>query len=529
MKLADLTGNLRRASLVIGGCFLLVTIGIASVTVILRSYARLGLQQTQTLTSEFLPGLVTLGRLQEGTLKLNSISLQYALAKDEAGMTLQQETFGKQREAIARYIAELSADAHDGRVRDAIGAFSQSVTNYAQASQKFQALLRSGDFEKAMATLDHEVASAQQQLETQLRALSEQYANLANGAGAATATSIAESGRVGTIGLTVVVGVALVSMAAALASASVITRRLREAGAALSRSTEVVQHRSEQLSTSSQSLSSGANAQASAVEESSASLEEMAGMTSRNSENADRATSFAREARRSADVGSEEMRAMIAAMNDIKRSGDDIAKIIKTIDEIAFQTNILALNAAVEAARAGEAGLGFAVVAEEVRALAQRSAEAARETAAKIENSIGKTGQGVAISEKVARNLREIVDKVRQADELIAEVAAASREQSQGVKQISSAVAQMDKIVQTNAAGAQEMSGVAAELNAQAQASRTNLDELVGLIDGRKVDSPAKLQRADDTEGADSQAARAELWESAPVRAEARPTALLRL
>ena len=127
------------------------------------------------------------------------------------------------------------------------------------------------------------------------------------------------------------------------------------------------------------------------------------------------------------------MQAMTTAMEAIKVSSDDIAKIIKTIDEIAFQTNILALNAAVEAARAGEAGMGFAVVADEVRNLAQRSAQAAKETAAKIEGAIGKTAQGVEISAKVAQALNDIVAKVRQVDELVAEVASASREQTQGI------------------------------------------------------------------------------------------------
>ena len=135
-----------------------------------------------------------------------------------------------------------------------------------------------------------------------------------------------------------------------------------------------------------------------------------------------------------------EMQAMSSAMNDIKSSSDDIAKIIKTIDEIAFQTNILALNAAVEAARAGEAGAGFAVVADEVRNLAQRCAQAAKETASKIEDSVQKSTNGVEISAKVAISLQEIVSKTRQVDELAGEVATTSVEQSQGIEQVNTAV-----------------------------------------------------------------------------------------
>ena len=167
-----------------------------------------------------------------------------------------------------------------------------------------------------------------------------------------------------------------------------------------------------------------------------------------------------------------------------KAAGDDIAKIIKTIDEIAFQTNILALNAAVEAARAGEAGMGFAVVADEVRNLAQRAAQSAKETAAKIENAVTKTALGVQISEKVAKSLQEIVEKARQVDTLAAEVASASKEQSQGIEQVNGAVAQMDKVTQTNAANAEESASASEELNAQAQTLKEAVTELLQLVDG---------------------------------------------
>jgi methyl-accepting chemotaxis protein len=238
-----------------------------------------------------------------------------------------------------------------------------------------------------------------------------------------------------------------------------------------------------EVSIASQNLAQGSGEQAASIEETSSSLEELASMTRRNAENAQKANDLARQTRQAADKGAADMQAMAAAMEAIRISSDDIAKIIKTIDEIAFQTNILALNAAVEAARAGEAGMGFAVVADEVRNLAQRSAQAARETAAKIQGAIGKTAQGVEISGLVGRTLDEIVIKARQVDELASEVAGASREQTSGITQINSAVGQMDRVTQSNAASAEESAAAAQELNAQAETMKrlvTNLVELVG-------------------------------------------------
>jgi methyl-accepting chemotaxis protein len=239
-------------------------------------------------------------------------------------------------------------------------------------------------------------------------------------------------------------------------------------------------------------MAGGATQQASALEETSSSLHEMASMTTRNSENAQNAKTLANAARTTADAGAAEMEQMKSAMGAIKGSSLEISKIIKTIDEIAFQTNILALNAAVEAARAGEAGLGFAVVAEEVRNLAQRSAQAAKETAEKISMSTEKSEQGVRISEKMAGNLSAIVEKTRQLDERIAEIAQSSQEQSEGINQVNAAVANMDKITQSNAALAQQSASASEELKSQATQVRLAVTELLRMAraDADAADAP---------------------------------------
>jgi methyl-accepting chemotaxis protein len=238
------------------------------------------------------------------------------------------------------------------------------------------------------------------------------------------------------------------------------------------------------VAASSQSLAEGASEQAASLEETGASLEEMASMTQRNTETAEHVKALAAEARHAGDAGAVDMQAMSAAMADIKNASDGIAKIIRTIDEIAFQTNILALNAAVEAARAGEAGMGFAVVADEVRNLAQRAAQAAKETATKIEDSVQKSQNGVQISAKVAASLAEIVAKAREVDELAAQVATASKEQTQGIAQVNTAVSQMDKVTQSNAANAEESASAAEEMNAQAEAVRQAVKQLEALVGG---------------------------------------------
>ena len=223
-----------------------------------------------------------------------------------------------------------------------------------------------------------------------------------------------------------------------------------------------------EISTGAQNLAEGANEQASSLEEVSSSLEEMSSMTKQNADNSNQAKILATEARSAANSGDSSMKKMAEAIKEIKQSSDNTAKIIKSIDDIAFQTNLLALNAAVEAARAGEAGKGFAVVAEEVRNLAMRSAEAARNTADMIEEAVKNADGGVKITEEVASALGKIVDRAQKVGDLIAEIAAASNEQAIGIEQVNTAVAQMNQVTQSNAASSEESASAAEELSSQA-------------------------------------------------------------
>ncbi len=295
-----------------------------------------------------------------------------------------------------------------------------------------------------------------------------------------------------------------------------LNRTLRDTSGTLTQGAVQIAAASGQVSATSQSLAEGASEQAASLEEISSSLEELASTTKHNAENAASAKLSADAARSSAEHGADEMRKMEAAMTGIRESSSDISKIIKTIDEIAFQTNILALNAAVEAARAGEAGAGFAVVADEVRSLAQRCAVAARETTDKISDAARRSEEGVALSVGVAASLQEIVVKSREVDRLVAEVANASREQSNGIEQVNTAVSQMDKVTQTNAASAEESASAAEELNAQSTELRHAARDLAALV-GLKLDDGGDARPSRAT----GQKTRA--TESAPVRTPRKP------
>ncbi|AGF57371.1 methyl-accepting chemotaxis protein [Clostridium saccharoperbutylacetonicum] len=224
-----------------------------------------------------------------------------------------------------------------------------------------------------------------------------------------------------------------------------------------------------QISDGSQALARGATEQASSLEELTASITEIAAQTKENSGNANTAKELALKVKENANDGNEHMSEMLKSMGEINESSANISKIIKVIDEIAFQTNILALNAAVEAARAGQHGKGFAVVAEEVRNLAARSANAAKETTTLIEGSIKKAERGTEIANNTAKALYEIVDGVSKAATLVSEIAASSEEQATGITQINVGIEQVSQVVQTNSATAEESAAASEELSSQSE------------------------------------------------------------
>ncbi len=283
-----------------------------------------------------------------------------------------------------------------------------------------------------------------------------------------------------------------------------INRRLRATAAELKEGSHQVVAAATQVATSSQSLSQGATEQAASLEETSASMEEMASMTRKNAENAHQAATLVAGVAQQVEESNAALKGMVASMSAIRESSNKVAKIIKTIDEIAFQTNILALNAAVEAARAGEAGMGFAVVADEVRNLAQRSAQAAKDTAGLIEESIARSQEGAGKVEQVATAIATITSSVSQVKAIVHEVHEASRQQTQGIDQVAQAIAQMEKVTQTTAATAEESAAASEELNAQAEGSMAVVHDLEEMVGGSAATPVAEPDQAPPSAGGGS-------------------------
>jgi methyl-accepting chemotaxis protein len=415
-------------------------------------------------------------------------------APAESDLKLLEKLVSEYTNTVATFSAqveELKKHDDQGKLRDSLVALEPDLASLRSSSSNVFRLSAQFQQVEAMALLQSEVSKVQDRVGTALDGFMKSALEAAQ---VQPGLIVQQAERANRLILVICVVVFVVTLgAAALLVRTKIVRPLQQVADGLVASFETTGEAVGEIAVSGQAVADGAAQQAASLEETSASLEEISSMTRHNAEHANTAKQLANQTRAAAESGARHMQVMSEAVAAIKGSSDNISKIIKTIDEIAFQTNILALNAAVEAARAGEAGMGFAVVAEEVRALAQRSAQAARETTAKIEDSIAKSERGVQLNEEVMGELNEIVSKVRQVDELIRQIAAGSGEQSSGIAQVNTAVAQMDKLTQANAANAEKSAFAAQNLKAQAENTKVAVAQLLDLIRGTAEAGEAKL------------------------------------
>lgn len=285
---------------------------------------------------------------------------------------------------------------------------------------------------------------------------------------------------------TIVAGLILL-VSLGLMISNMITKPIKQAIDNLNVGTEEVSSASSQVAAASQALAEGTSEQAAAVQETSSTLEETSSMVHQNRENTQQAATLAKQTKQFAEQSNGEMGKMSTSMTELKNSSNEIAKIIKVIDEIAFQTNILSLNAAVEAARAGDAGKGFAVVAEEVRNLAQRSAQAAKDTTVIIESNINLSDSSVDIAKKVKDSVESIGEQTTKVSDLLEEISVATNEQAQGVEQINKAVSQMEAALQSNAQTADEAASASRSLSEQAINVKDVVNTLIVLVDGEEA------------------------------------------
>ena len=373
-----------------------------------------------------------------------------------------------------------------GRIQDPteknlFASFKAAQASYEEIFNRGMQLCNTGKSQDAMELKESQLEPALDKLVATVHQLEVFNQTQGQAAGARIQASVgsAQSGVwCGLVGVFIAAGI--VSMAIILGT----TKILNHVAASLAGTAQKMAGAGSQVSASSASVAENCGEQAASLEKVSASLEQMIAVFQSNYQHAETATGIARQTHAAAENGSQNMIALDAAVQDINAASGDIAAIIKTIDGIAFQTNLLALNAAVEAARAGTAGLGFAVVADEVHTLAQRSAQAAKETADRVQGAIGKTAKAADLSRRLKQTFLDIVRNASEVDQLDETVARISKEQAGGIRQIGVAVTQLDKVTQSNAARAEESADAAEDLNAQTRLLKQNVAELLQLVGG---------------------------------------------
>jgi len=447
----------------IGALLIGLTIVMGSVTLVgLRGYDKV----VHSLASEALAGVAASSRMEANFLEMRGDAWRHVAADDPRDKEHMTQEIARLRGEIDAELKGIQASLNSDEERSINRKIDPALRHFYDLWDKVAVVSSAKHNQGAygqFAEVSASVAEVKQALsdETEYnRKISAQYA----------AESVATGERLRWLTWVILLlSVGLGSGGLFLVVRS-LTSVLRQTVSDLLEGAGQVASASAQVASSSQALAQGSSEQAASLEKTSASSEEITAMTRKNAENSATAATLMTAVDQRVIEGNRTLGEMVQSMQEITGSSDKISKIIKVIDEIAFQTNILALNAAVEAARAGEAGMGFAVVADEVRSLAQRSAQAAKDTSALIAESIAKSNEGSTRLERVAEVIRAITESTVKVKTLVDEVNLGSQEQARGIEQISKAIAQMDQVTQGTAASAEEGASASQELSAQAEA-----------------------------------------------------------
>ena len=449
------------------GCSALIAIGSMSKGIV-------------ALSTDAFPGLYLSDKLQSATVETRARMLvhvgsdrQEELSTMEAEIAVLQKDFD---EAYRSY----SATVKDDRDRDLFSRIAPLRETFLQKWEHPRSLSRAGKPQEALAAFRTETWPAFAELQKLLEQIAD-YNKTSGDKTAAEAISSAGTGRFWAWMLLIFSAAAGAILAFLMVRS--VNGALRRTTAELSAGADQLASAAAQVSSSSQALAQGASEQAASLEETSASSEEIHSVTDKNAAHCRQAAENMSATAEIVGDANRKLEQMVQSMNAINGSSEKISKIIKIIDEIAFQTNILALNAAVEAARAGEAGMGFAVVADEVRNLSQRCAQAAKDTAGLIEESIARSTEGKSNLDQVAEAIKQITASAATVKTLVDEINLSTQEQTRGIEQVSKALSQMEQVTQRNAASAEEGASAGEELAAQAGTLRgivSKLGELVG-------------------------------------------------
>jgi methyl-accepting chemotaxis protein len=471
-------------------CGVLMLLTVILGTISLVGVTRMNRYQDATVT-DAMPGIYYIGRSESVAKDLRGQMLTHIASSNQEQMAQCESQVAKLHDQLKGILKDYEKTIFRSNDREMFSKIDPAFDRYFAAWEPERLLSQQAKKQEALAGFQQSVLPAFHDLEKTISDevdLNKSYGDEC-AVNSANAYSTAKWGVWGCLIFSILAGCVL-----GFWIVRGINSALRQSAKELSEGATQIASAASQVASSSQSLAQGASEQAASLEETSASSEEITSMTRKNAENSSAAADVMGTVDREIKNGNQTLEQMMVSMQEINTSSDKIAKIIKVIDEIAFQTNILALNAAVEAARAGEAGMGFAVVADEVRNLAQRSAQAAKDTAALIEESIGKSNEGSAKLQEVAQVIRSITASAAKVKMLVDEVNLGSQEQARGIEQIGKAVAQMDQLTQTTASNAEESASASEELSGQAQALNQivlSLGALVGGVDQRGTSGPA--------------------------------------